>query len=308
MSCNHEPHIKIKLLFARKPVYICRHCGETIELIAKLRNINRILGAVFVAVLLFKALSTGKGEPSVRRIIIDLSIMVGMILFYLVVEYLLLRFGKYETVEPDEPAPGPAGVADEAAGRQASASQADQATVQAPAATLGQSAAARDGSGPDAAPTQYTQEQLDLMAMYAAYERQAQTNAESARPGQAGQSGKSAPAGQHSSAAANQPGPQVETCAHVPVKSWKNYIPSRYDFVCARCSQPITFNTRTKRSMNMAYLAIMALILLPTFNNQAINFWQYGLLTLAAFAIATVMQLFFLKKSTYVLKSTDARK
>lgn len=262
MTCKHHPRSQIKLIFARKPQYVCRVCGEPIEMARQTRNLNRVMNTVFVALLLFKALSTGRGEPSVRQMLIDFGILLGMVLLYVLAFFLLLRFGQFEETVPAEAAPAEEPPAEELP--------------------------------PAAAKPQYTQEQLDLMALYDAYEKQA------------GAEGTASPTRQDR--VADQP-PMAHpeaACAHVPAKNWKNFIPSHYDFTCANCGQKITFGIRTKRSMNMAFLGVMVVILMPTFNNFNIKFWQYALLTLGTLLVASVVQYVFVRKGPFELKNPPA--
>ena len=273
MTCKHQPILKFKDLFARKPQYICRHCGVRIEMAGATRGISRTINAVFVAVLVLIAFSSGKGEASLTGMLTTMGIMVGIILLYFVAFFMLLKFGQFSEVQEEEP---------EAAATTAAVTPSANDSAAAGPTDL----SAADQAAPGTAEEPLTQEQIDLMAMYAAYEKQAQAD------------------GTLQTATAKPAEPEIEdTCVHKPVKSWKNFIPSRYDFVCVHCGKTITFNARTKRSLNLVFLAIMFAILMPSFNNQKVDFLMYGFLTLLVIVIATVVQIFFVYQSGFDLKS-----
>ncbi len=262
MSCKHQPIFHFKMLFARKPQYICRHCGANLEMAPQFKSISRVANMVFIAIMFLKALNSGKtvdpDQTVVVRLAIDMGILVGIAAAFLLFQIAIFKFAKYQESQPEEAAPPK-----------------DSTDVK------------------EAEKPEYTAEQLELIAMYEAIEKKARL--------EAGQEESSV-----QPAAAEKP-PEVDVCVHEPAPSWKNYIPSRYDFVCRHCGKPIVFTAKIKRSMNMVFLAIMFLVLMPNFMNQNIDILKYSLLSLLVLALGTAAQYFYVKKGQFVLKQTDTK-
>ena len=262
-SCDHKPQFKIKTMFARKPQYICRNCGEKIEMTKTYRNISRGLNGVLVALLFLVAMNSGKGNVAGsinwNQMMIDFGTMIGIAALYLLLQILLFRFAKYQLAPVPE--------------------------VQAPV----EEAKAEDGQKP-----QYTPEQLEIMEMYAAAERQALIDA--------GQDPETVQVIEKIEE------PVVDTCVHKPTKNWKNYIPTKFDFTCDNCGKPISFPPAIKKNVNMLLLVVTFLILMPNFMNAKVAFWQFGLLTLLVLVIGIAIQFFFVKRGRFILKDPNERK
>ena len=254
MPCNHKPVIKFKNLLAKRPRYTCRHCDAEIEFTPAFSSINRSASMVLMMLLLLKVLgkNTSFGLTGTDKLLVDLGMMLGIVLIYSGAMLLLTRFGKFQEVraEPEQPA--------------------DQQ--------------------PDAVKEQpvYTQEQLDLIAMYQEYERQAGT-----APGEV----DTAPEKIEIPA-------EVDTCGHAPAASWKNYIPGQYNFTCANCGKPITFPSAFKKKINMILMLITFAVILPFFSDLSLDFWIFGLLTLAVLVLGAVIQYFSVKKGRFELTGT----
>ena len=134
---------------------------------------------------------------------------------------------------------------------------------------------------------QYSAEQLEIMMMYAQIEREARGESDT----------ESLP-----DVSIVQEKAAEEICEHQPVPGWKNYIPGKFEFVCANCGKPIVFKATIKRNINLLFLVIMVLILMPNIMNTDISMWIFGLYTLRALAISIVVQIYFVKKGKFDLK------
>ena len=268
MSCRHTPIVKIKHLFARKPEYVCRDCDARIELKAPFKTALKVVNAIFLMIVVYRAFKGNGADGTLEGLMVSMGIIVAMAAGYLLLMYLMIRFGPYEEVyeEPDPEESTDTSLPDKTDISDQSSELADNETVD---------------------DQNYTEEQKQLMEMYAAYEKQAREK--EAAEGKLVQQ-------------ESEPLPDLPECNHVPVKSWKNYMPSKMDFVCQHCGEKITFSASRKRSMNMIYLAVMVIILMPSFSNFSMEFWKYSLLTLLALAIATVFQVYFVKKWPMELK------
>lgn len=140
----------------------------------------------------------------------------------------------------------------------------------------------------------YTPEQLEIMEMYAAAERRVLIDA-----------GKDP---ETVKVAEKIEEPVVDGCVHKPTKTWKNYIPAKFDFACEKCDKPITFTPAIKKNVNILLLVVTFLILMPSFLNMNIAFWKIGLLTLLVLVIGIAIQFFFVKRGQFILKDPNERK
>lgn len=222
----------------------------------------RVINALFLMIVILRAFRNTGIDGTMEGFLSSMGIILAMAAGYLLLNYLIIRFGPYEEVY----------VADET-----ESSPEDQSTQEA----IDAASAADDSQQTEENTSDLNEEQKQLVEMYAAYEKLAQER--EAREGLKPPKDI-------------KPLPEIEECQHLPVKSWKNYMPSKMEFVCQNCGEKITFSTSRKKSMNLMFLAVMAVILMPNFFNDNINFWQYMLLTLGALAIATLMQVYFVKK------------
>ncbi|MDD2374909.1 MAG: hypothetical protein PHQ55_06970 [Eubacteriales bacterium] len=265
MPCNHKPVFKFSQLFSRKPEYVCQKCGKKIQLIARFRNALRVLNALFIMIILFRAFNTTDAPTDLKSFWINMAILFGFAAAYLLVLILIVRFGPYEEVYDEN-------------------EETESDAPQSSDPDLSVSSSMDEATDESEENSSYTEEQKQLMEMYAAYEKQA-VEKEQKQPDRP-----------------SKPLPEVPECKHEPVATWKNYIPSKMDFVCKNCGEQITFTASRKKSINLIFLAVMAIILMPNFMNDSVNFWEYLLLTLGALAVATLLQIFFVKKWPLELK------
>jgi hypothetical protein len=230
---------------------------------------NRVLNGLLVGSMVFRVFGTSSGEASVQKMFLDIGVLLSFILIYVIAYFFLMRFGQFFEIEPEETVQvsGPAGAAPEQ-----------------PADTADQTASDKAA---------YTQEQLDLMALYESYAKEASDQGD-AGLGATRQDALSAQA--------------IDTCEHVPTTSWKNYIPTQFHLTCAKCGAPITFTQGTKRSINLILMVVVFLILMPNFMNTAINVWQYVLLAVLCLVIGVGVQYYFLRHSTFIKSGIEAGK
>ena len=288
MTCKHTPRFSLKVLFARNPQYVCRRCGVPLEMTSATRTTNRVLNSLLVAAMIFKVLKGSSQKASLLAMAMDFGVLLLFILIYFIAFFLMLQFGKFVEKEPAE---------EEQAGQGASSATANQA---APATLAANAALEKPADSANEAKPQYTQEQLDLMALYKSYAQEedqdkASAGTPEAAPGQINTDSQAAPVLQA----------QIhdQDCVHEPVKSWKNYIPTNFNFVCAKCGQPITLTAQGKKSINIAIMAVIFVILMPSFMNNNINSLEYAGLTLLAFLVATLIQFIYLRKARFEIRT-----
>lgn len=272
MTCQHAPRFSLNTVFARKPHYICRKCGAELEMSTMTHSLNRSMNAILVGALFFKVLGNTTGA-GVKGMLIDFGVMLSFVAVYVVAYYFLLRFGKFtEKITPvvtaEQIDPAPAAPVD-------LNTQADQAEKE-----------------------QLSQEQLDLMKLYDSYAQKSDANTAAAQTAPASEPVmRDATAHQH-----------TDACVHAPVKSWKIYIPTYMNFTCVKCGQPITFSAATKKSLNIAIMGVVLLILMPNFLNNDVSPLEYLGLTILSFALAGIIQALYLHKGKFDKHNPESRK
>ena len=274
MSCKHKPIFKFSQLFARSPKHICQKCGAKIQLTPRFQTGLKAANALFIMIILFRAFSNNDADPSVEKFLINMAILFGMAAVYFLVIVLIVIYGPYEEIYEETEDADEQAQADNVIESETNVEQVEQTAEK----------------SENAQSEEYTDEQRQLVEMYAAYEKLAEEKqrAEADKP-----------------AKPSKPLPEMPACQHEVVPSWKNYIPSKMDFVCKNCGEQITFSASRKRSINLIFLAVMAIILMPNFMNDEVNFWQYLLITLGALVVATLIQVYFVKRWPMELKQTQ---
>ena len=259
-SCNHHPIFQTKLLFSRNPKYICKNCGVSIDMTPRTKMIGKLTNGLTIGVLVYMALNSGGTRTGETTSLLSyFGIMFGIIVVYLFLQALLLSFGSFQEIEvkgtPEDTADG-------------------------------------TDPEPEEPKPQYTQEQLELMALYESYAKKARDE------------GEEDPSSSVFSEAAV---PEADTCEHTPAKTWKNYIPGVYDFKCEHCGKTITFSAARKRKLNLVLLAFASVVLFTSFSNQNIPFWGFSLMTLGVVVVCSGVQYFFVKNSIFETKAPGAR-
>lgn len=270
MTCKHQPTFSFKLLFGRKPSYVCKECGEDIEMTPKTKSFSQAINAVIVVALVFTAFrgSSGlTGQAATNAMIQQFSIMGGLVLVYLLVQYLLLRFGGFQEKAPDTSAQGP---------------------------DTGASSDAGTEVKPD-----YTQEQLELMALYDSYVKKNQDEEDAVRAESGDSASQEMPAGQAME--------ELDACVHKPSASWKNYIPGKFEFVCGSCGKTIEFIPSQKRLLNIILLVVSFGIVMPAFMSTTLPFWVFMILVFVALIVGTVIQILYVKKGSFALKPKSGK-
>ena len=102
--------------------------------------------------------------------------------------------------------------------------------------------------------------------------------------------------------------PIVDVCIHIPARTWKNYNPTRSDFICAKCCKPISFTPETKTNVNVLTLVLSILILLPIIISDKVDPWKIGILALLVLTAAISIQLYFVKRGRFIPKDPYERK
>ena len=272
-SCNHHPTFRIKMLFSRTTVYICKNCGVELEMTAQTKMISKIINALTIGVLVYLALNgnfskteTGTGT---NGMILYFAAMAGIVVAYLALQALLMTFGKFDEVESVQQAADSSETDDTEATDAGSEPKSDT-----------ESAAGK---------SQYTPEQLELMALYEFYAKlDRDENGENP--------------GNTNMPAAEATVPEEDTCEHVPAKNWKNFIPGVYDFKCDKCGKVITFSAARKKRLNLILLAFSTIILMASFTRQDIPFLAISLMAVGVVIVCSFVQYFFVKNSVFEIK------
>ena len=272
-SCNHHPTFKIKMLFSRTTVYICKNCGAELEMTAQTKTISKIINALTIGALVYLALngnfSKTQTTATTNGMILYFAAMAGIVVAYLALQALLMTFGKFDEIESVQPSPDTSETDNN-----------ETADAESEPNTDTESAAAK---------SQYTPEQLELMALYESYAKlDREENGENP--------------GNTDMPAAAVPVPEEDTCEHVPAKNWKNYIPGVYDFKCDKCGKVITFSVARKKRLNMILLVFSTLILMASFTSQTIPFWGLILMAVGVVILCSFVQYFFVKNSVFEIK------
>lgn len=295
MDCKHQAKFSFKTLFAKKPTYTCKKCGVDLEMTTMTQSISRALNSILIAALFFKVLPgkpaadvPGKPAADVRGMILSFAVLLLYILIYIIAYYFLVTFGKFV-----EKAPAPVDPLSGATeGKSSSTDQAPAASAETADAEPATPETATDATSETQAAL--SKEQQDLIALYNSY-----LPDDEKRAAASNQPSSTAPG---SSQPASQPAPPVhDTCSHTPQKTWKNYIPSQFNFTCEKCGQPITFSQQTKKHVNLIIMAIIFAILMPSFMNTSVGWFQFLGLTAIAVALSTAAQYYFVTKSKYVI-------
>lgn len=258
MTCRHQPIFRFKSIFAQKPQYTCRNCGAAIELTPQFKMVSRVINIALIAAMALMIFNSNQiSIAGLPPLVSYLGTVFLLLLVYILLTILLIKFGKYQEIE----------------------------AVEMPAAI--------NENEPPVEKPQYSAEQLEIMAMYAQIEKQAR--------------GESGDETLPDTSSVQEEKAAEDTCEHLPVASWKNYIPGKFEFVCSNCGKPIVFHANIKRNINLLFLVVMALILMPNIMNTDISMWIFGLYTLLALAISIVIQFYFVKKGKFNLKPPGAK-
>jgi len=281
MSCNHHPTFKIKMLFARTTVYICKNCGAELEMTAQTKLISKIINALTIGVLVYLALNGNfsKTQTSTNSTILYFAAMAGIVAAYLLLQALLMTFGKFDEIESDQTI-SETSITTDASNTADTSDTADTSVAE---------SERQSGADSEAPKSQYTQEQLELMALYESYAKlDREENGENP--------------GNTDMPPAEVPVPVEDTCEHIPAKNWKNYIPGVYDFKCDKCGKVITFSMARKKNLNLILLAFSSVILIASFSTQNIPFWGLGLMAVGVVIICSFVQYYFVKNSIFETK------
>jgi len=140
-SCSHRPSFKFKMLFSRSTKYTCKKCGADIEMTSNTKMVSKLINGLTIGGLVYMALNGGKNtkaDPS--QMIIYFAEMGGIVFAYLLLQILLILFGKFQEVAAPEVTPDDSGTTDAAAGTESSEPK-----------------------------PEFSPEQLELMALYESY-------------------------------------------------------------------------------------------------------------------------------------------
>ncbi len=264
-ECDHKPHFNFKTLFSRLPQYECRSCGDKIRMTKIFRTVSRIINGVVLAAVVLVAFNPGgrneNGSVNWVSAAVNIGIIIGIMLLYLLIQILLMRFARFETEPvPDEQEPA------------------------------GDIVGVPETETPEET-QEYSPEQLEIMERYSALEKRAAADA--------------AKDNEIVTAAVDSNGSETDACIHEPSKTWKNYIPSKFDFTCGKCGSPIVFAPAVKKKVNIFLIVVVFLILMPASINMSIEFWKFGLLSLLTLIIATTIQVIFVRRGPFILKDHD---
>lgn len=305
-SCNHRPVFKIKMLFARKPQYICKKCGAEVEMTAQTKMISRLINGLTIGALVYLALNGNFTKTDTNATLLYFLSMAGIVVGFLVFQTLLAALGKFqeieagdETLHPEDSAKAtgiePGNDYGNGSGIDSSAQNGDNSDAVAGSDTESDAGSETESSGGSKIDvsgdtSQYTKEQLELMALYESYAKLDHDEAEAA-----------------AAQAKPEPKPEEAPCDHVPAKNWKNYVPGIYDFKCEKCGKPISFTQARKKSLNMLLLVFSSVIVMVSFSTSSLPFWGFILLTIGVVIACTAIQIYFVKHSQFEVKEVPAK-
>jgi predicted nucleic acid-binding Zn ribbon protein len=256
MPCKHRVVFHFNMLYRRKIEYTCRNCGAPVEMKKQWKNLSRIMNIIFVAILIYWSMSYGNETTGSHGILTFIGVIVAIGVVYFIVYVFLVKIASYEALPVK---------ADDLVDTENVVNRANN--------------------------PEYTQEQIEIMEMYAEIEKKA-------RSGEM----------QHSDdkqIQINEMRPELDPCFHKPARCWKNFIPSRYEFTCSRCGKIISFSKGQKKRMNMIFMLVVIIILMPLFTDSRINFWQFGLFSLLTLAISSIIQYVYIRRGHFEIKNVD---
>lgn len=262
-ECNHHPIFQARMLFSSRVNYVCKNCGAQLEMTPRFKIINRVLNGLTIGGLAYLVLTGNVLNPTAGTGSSSTYFLsMGAIIVAFVALQTLLIL--FGQFQEIE-------------------------TKDLPSGTPNQTDADTQENAVEEKP-QYTKEQLELMELYEFYAKKEREENES-NPDYV------APA-----AAAAVPEPEEDLCEHVPAKNWKNYVPGVYDFKCEHCGKVITFSASRKRKLNLILLGCSTVVLMASFSNMSMPFWQLMLLALGVLIVCSGVQYFFVKNSTFERK------
>lgn len=278
-TCEHHVKFHIKQLFVRMPEYKCRNCGATVMMGKRLKTAIQAINVFFIVIMIAAAISSSLFGPGMVGFIYYLILMAGVLAAYLITNVIMITKGNFVSLITQDGQP------------------ADSVEKQGPATSKPE-----DTSG-------YTAEQLELMALYDSYveknyDPSGNTNVDSdeGNVDERQQTVNLKPPVRTSASQQSARKVSEDTCEHVPLTTWRTFLPGNGEFICSKCEQPITIEEDKKRILNIILLLFSIIVFAASISYESIQLWQLALIALAILIICSLIQFFFVKKSKFVIK------
>ena len=273
-TCDHHVKFHVKQIFSRMPEYKCKNCGATVMMGNRLKNAIQAMNVVFVIIMIAAAVSSSLFGPGMVGFVYYLILMSGILTLYLIINAIMITKGKFvDLIQHKDPA--------------STTPEAKKPTISTPADTSG-----------------YTKEQLELMALYDSYvkknEEQADTTEEPKLTVNNTPPVRTSQATSQSAARAEK-----DLCEHVPVTTWRTFLPGNNEFICSKCEQTNTFEEDRKRILNIILLLFSIIAFAASISYQSIQLWQLALIALGILIVCSAIQVIFVKTSKFVIKKDD---
>lgn len=268
---EHRPAFKLGELFKTNGRYLCQSCQEPITYAKPWNVIGKVWYYVFFAFLIYSVLN--QKAPSMEAMVQNFAMIIGALLIYLAGAAFINRRGVFEI--------------DERTIRENEARAAQRNGIAAE-----KSAAAAEEAA------ELTAEQEELQALYKHYE---QLNAEqvAAENAALGLTADATEGSTDAEIAVANAQPAV-ACEHELAPSWKNFVPGMMEFKCAKCDAKLGFPEDLKKRINMIYMAMSLIMIIPMMNFERVSFLAFLGLTLIVLIVAGVLQYFLLKRGNLV--------
>lgn len=249
---THQYGIPVSVLFSRRPTYSCRSCGATLKPAKVPDMINRILFYALLAAVIFSTDFSAVQKHTTRDLLIYLAKIAGEVAVYLLMKWLVARFGPVEIVEAKAPT----------------------------AQELANKAAAREVY--EAKMRAVDAEKQALMDMYRQY---AGDEAGKGEPDDAGAKNAAAAVSAESAAV-----PPAEVCSHKMQERWQNYLPGKRVFYCRHCSHPMKLSKLQTNVVNGAFFLGFVLMLMRDMMNLQVGWDVIGIKVAILLGIVTAVQ------------------
>ncbi len=263
---DHKPTLKFGDLFKTTGKFTCEVCEEPIVYTKPWYIANRVWYYIFFAFLIYTVLNNR--SVTSEAMLLNFAMIIGALVIYLLGAALINRKGAFEI--------------DEKMIAALAAKQTEESGVAAPEETSAQAEEAV-----------LSEEQAELQALYQHYARlNAEANGETVAEASTGDAA--------SDSIAAEVLPLADTCEHELVSTWKNFVPGMMEFTCAHCGTKLTFPAELKKRINMIFLAISLVMIIPMMNFEKVSFLAFVGLTLLVLVLATLMQVYLVKRTELV--------
>lgn len=263
-----EPHrhrygIPFAMLFARRPTYSCRSCGQTLKPAKVPGIINQVLFYALLAAVIFSTDFSAVQKHTTQDLLIYLATVAGEVALYLLLKWLVARFGPLEAVAVQTP--GAETLANEAEAREIYAAKMRALDAE-------------------------KQALVDMYRQYAGDEAADGADSADAAPAAAGAEGAAA-SGASAPAGTARPAAEASAdCPHRMRERWQNYLPGKRVFYCRHCDHPMKLSKMQGNIINGVFFLGFVLMLMRDMMNLQVGWDVIGIKVAILLAIVAVVQ------------------